>query len=59
MSKSFPINSELFAWVMYNLFSIFHEKSWQFKMIERLIIVLYDRANVHDNVNDALREMFF
>ena len=28
-------------------------------MIERLIIVLYDRVNIHDNVNEALREMFF
>ena len=58
-SKSFPINSESFAWVLYILFSIFDEKSWEFKMIERFIIVLMDRVNIHDNVNEALREMFF
>ena len=58
-SKSFPINSESFLWVMYNLFSIFDEKSWQFIMVEKFIIVLYDHVKIHENVNEALREMFF
>ena len=39
-SKSFTVNTESFLWVMYNLFSIFVEKSWQIKMIERFIIAL-------------------
>ena len=42
---------------MYNLFSMFYEKSWQFKLIERFIIVFYDRVNIHQNVNDARQEM--
>ena len=57
-SKSFPINKESFLWVMYNLFSIFDEKSWQFKMIARFIIALYDWVNIHENVNEAWRQMF-
>ena len=41
---------------MHNPFSIFDEKSWQFKTVERFIIVLYD--NTHEKVNEARREMF-
>ena len=41
---------------MHNPFSIFDEKSWQFKTVERFIIVLYD--NTHGKVNEARREMF-
>ena len=40
---------------MHNPFSIFDEKSWQFKTGEWFIIVLYD--NTHEKVN-ARREMF-
>ena len=39
-SKSFAINTESFLCVIYNVFSIFVEKSWQIKMIERFIIAL-------------------
>ena len=56
--KCFPINTESSPWLMYNLISIFDEKFWQFKMVERFIIVLYDGVNIHGNVNEAWREMF-
>ena len=57
-SKSFPVNTESFLWVMYNLFSVFDKKSWQFKKIERFIIVLYDRVSIHENLNESEWEMF-
>lgn len=41
---------------MYNLFLIFDDNSWKFKMIGRFIIVLYDRVNIHENVYEAQRE---
>ena len=44
---------------MHNLFSRFVEKSWQFKMIESFIIVLYDCVNIHGNLNEARREMSY
>ena len=53
--KSFPILTELFLWKMHNPFTIFNDKSWQFKMIERFIIVLYNRESTHENVNEARR----
>ena len=56
--KSFSRNTEPFLRQMYNLFSIFVEKSWEFKMIEMFIIVLYDRFNINKNVNEGRREMF-
>ena len=43
---------------MHNPFSIFDEKSWQFKTVERFIIVLYDLVSTHEKVNEARREMF-
>ena len=54
----FPLNTESFLWEIYNLFSIFVEKSWQFRMIERFIIVLYDRVSIHENLNEGQWEMF-
>ena len=44
---------------MYNLFSTFDETSWQFKMIDGFIIVLYDRVNIQENVNEGRQEMFY
>ena len=43
---------------MHNPFSIFDEESWQFKTVERFIIVLYDLVNTHEKVNEALWGMF-
>ena len=43
---------------MHNPSIIFDDKSWQLKMIERFIIVLYNRVNTHENVNEARPEMF-
>ena len=57
-SKSFPIKSELFAWVIYSPFPIFVEKCCQFKVVKRFIIALYDWVNIHENINEARREMF-
>ena len=54
--KSFHIVSYLR--VMHNPFSIFEYKSWQFKLIERFIIILYNRVGTHENVNTARWEMF-
>ena len=42
---------------MHNPFTIFDDKSWQFKMIERFIIVLLNRVSTHENVNEARREI--
>ena len=43
---------------MHNPSTIFDDKPWQFKMIERFIIVLYNRVSTHENVNEARWEMF-
>lgn len=59
--KSFRIVTvvtELFLWIMHNLFSIFGYKSSQFKIIERFIIVSYDRMNSHKTVTETPLEMF-
>ena len=53
------MNTESFLWKMYNLFPTFDETSWQFKMIDGFIIVLYDRVNILENVNEARQEMFY
>ena len=56
--KCFPINTESFPWVMDNLISIFDEKFWQFKVVKRFTVALYNWVNIHENVNEAWREMF-
>lgn len=43
--KSFPIVTNLFFWVMHTPFSIFNNKSWQFNITERFIIVLHNRVS--------------
>ena len=43
---------------MQSLFSIFDDKSWQFKMIERFIIIYYYIMDTHENVKEAERGIF-
>ena len=56
--KAFPEVTSAFLQIFDHPFDLLDSLSWQFKLLERFTVILYDRTSTCELVNKARRELF-